>query len=396
MEKKGYSLLHVIIIIVVTAIVSGMTIGMIFMKGSVSSEGISYSHLLTDDNVKEFLDVYSSVVNGYYQNVDKKQAIEKAIDGMMDYLDDTYTTHLNQDEASILLDQLNGTYDGIGVTIRENKIINVIGNSPAERAGLKPGDIIIKVNNEVVEGKSAEEIVTLIKNDRKNVVIEINRNGQSLIFNMSMETLSKPNVSYNIVEDTNIGYIQISVFGNNLSTEVKNALDFLKQGHMEKLIIDVRGNSGGYLNQAYDTASLFLENGKIVYSLSDKSGTENFKDKDNMQENYPIVVLVNGTTASAAEILAAALKDSYGAVLLGTTTYGKGKVQQTYSLNNGGLVKYTSSKWLRPNGSCIDGIGITPDHLVENEYIYDEDTYEYPVIVGIIDNQYNRAIELLK
>ena len=380
MEKKGYSLFHVIIIIVVTSIISGITTGVIFTNGAMSSEGVSYSELIVDENVRDFLDIYAEIVNEYYEDVNKEEMIQNAINGMMEYLDESYTTYLDENEASSLMEQLNGTYEGIGITIKEKVVLNVIKDSPAAKAGVLSGDVINSVNGVSVADKSGDEIVSMIKENGQHVSLGVLRNGSPLIFNLVIETLNVPSVVYNMIENTRIGNIKISVFSDGLNEEVEYAIKNLKDQGMQRIIIDLRNNTGGYLEQAYKVASLFLEKGKIIYSLNTKEGNEIYTDKDNVFETYPIVVLVNNSTASASEILAGALKDSYGASIVGTTTYGKGKVQHTYNLNDGGLVKYTSSKWLRPNGTCVDGVGIIPDYTVENEYIYDESDPENPII----------------
>ena len=193
-----------------------------------------------------------------------------------------------------------------------------------------------------------------------------------------------PSISYSIIENTNIGYIAIEKFSENLGTQVKNALNELETKNINSLIIDVRDNAGGYLTSAEDVSNLFLKNGKTIYSLEANGSKVSYNDKTDEHRDYPIVVLINGGSASAAEILAAALKDSYGATLVGAKTYGKGKVQQVVSLNSGDSVKYTSAKWLTPLGICIDGVGISPDYNVEFS------------LVSEIDSQLEKAIELLK
>ncbi|MBE6149034.1 MAG: S41 family peptidase [Firmicutes bacterium] len=395
MEKKGYSLLHVIIIIVVTSIISGITTGVIFTKSTTNNKGVSYSELIVDENVQDFLDVYAEIISEYYKDVDKEQMIKNAINGMMKYLDESYTTYLDENAANSLKEQLNGTYEGIGITFKDGKVLNVLKDSPAEEAGILSGDVIASVNGVNVEGSSSDNILALIKANAENVILNVYRNGVPLTFSMKMEILNVPSVTYNIIEGTQIGYLEMSVFSSTLDEEVEYAISKLKESGLKGYILDLRNNTGGYLDQAYSTASLFLENGKVIYTLETKDGSETFVDKDENKENLPIIILVNKSTASAAEILAAALKDSYGATIVGTTTFGKGKVQHTYSLNDGGLVKYTASKWLRPNGTCIDTIGITPDHMIENEYIYDETDPENPIVIDVIDHQLSKAIELL-
>jgi len=394
MERKGYSLIQVIIIIVITSILSAFTVGLILSKGSKISYA-DYTTLSSDENIQEFLDVYSQIVNGYYEDVDKEEVIQNAINGMMEYLDEKYTTYLNEDEASTLMDELNGTYEGIGITIKDRTVINVLASSPAEKAGLLSGDVIQSVNGTKVDEKTGDEIVALIRENHERVILGIMRDNQYFTFTMSLTTLSVPSVSYNMIENTKIGYIQILVFSDGTAKEVEKALTDLKKLGAIKLIVDMRSNTGGYLEEAYNTASLFLEKGKLVYSLKNKSATTKYYDETGTSESMPIVVLINKATASAAEILTAALKDSYGATIVGVTSYGKGKVQHTYSLDSGDLIKYTSSKWHRPNGVCIDGAGIKPDFEIENELIYDESDPENVVIVDIVDNQLNKAIELL-
>lgn len=394
MERKGYNLIHVIIIILVTSIISAITIGIILSK-SQPQANVTCDELAQDDNVQEFLDIYSQVVGGYYEDVDKDKVIQSAINGMMDYLDESYTTYLDGEEASSLMEQLNGKYEGIGITIKDHKVLNTIVDSPAEEAGLISGDLIKDVNGIDVTEKSNEEIVLLIKEHRENVILGIERKGVYQTFSMKVKELKVPSVNYNIIDNTKIGYIQMTVFSEGTAIELKNAISNIKEKGVERIILDLRNNTGGYLEEALESAELFLEKGKMVYSLKNKNETEHVSDNTNEYENVSIVVLVNKGTASAAEILTAALKDSYGATIVGVTTYGKGKVQHTYSLQSGDIVKYTSSKWLRPNGVCIDGVGIKPDFEIENEIIYDESDPDNILVLDIIDHQMNKAIELL-
>ena len=184
----------------------------------------------------------------------------------------------------------------------------------------------------------------------------------------------------------NIGYMYIETFSTTVANQVEKALKRIDNDKISKLIIDLRNNGGGYLSAASDIASMFLEKGKKIYSLEDKDSIKDYNDETDEKKNLKVVLLVNDGTASASEILTAALKDSYGAEVVGTTTFGKGKVQQTKSLSDGTMVKYTTARWLRPNGECIDNIGIKPDYevdLIKNEN--DE----------IIDTQLEKAIEVV-
>lgn len=392
MRKKGYSLLSVIIIVVVTAVISGITIGTILTKNSYLF--VDEDVYTNDENLQEFLKVYTKVKNEYYEDIDSKKLIDGAIDGMLSEIGESYTTLLDESSAANLMESLNGTYEGIGITIIDHEVLNTVVGSPAEKSGILPGDKIVSVNGTSVDTLTADEISKLIVNSKDSVVLVINRNDTELTFNLNIETLNVPVVSYKMINDTNIGYMKVSVFSNNVSSEIETSLKTLKNAGMRALIIDLRGNNGGYLEGAYNSASLFLEKDKVVYSLESKNKKEQYKDNNDKSENIPIVVLINKGTASAAEILTAALKDSYGATVVGNTSYGKGKVQHTYSLSNGTIAKYTSSKWYTPNGVCIDGKGIDPDVLVDNEFVYDT-TDGTLVVTGIKDVQYETAVKLL-
>ena len=385
----GFSIVEVIVIIVVSAIFTSIATGVIVMNNFKSEAGITYAELLQDDKVKEFLDVYADVLSGYYENVDKSEAINSAISGMMSYLGDKYSTYLDDDATNNLNDMLAGTYNGIGILLNQDKVIEeVFDNSPAMAAGILKGDKIVGLNNEDVSGLELSELTSRIKGSNGKVNIKILRGEELKDITVEVKVLNKPAISYSIDEynDKKIGYLQIQTFSQTLAEQVKQVLNKFDNEHIDSVIIDLRGNGGGYLNAATDTASLFLEKGKVIYSLENKNSYESFKDETDEHRNYNIVVLVNEGTASASEILTGALKDSYGVTIVGEKTYGKGKVQQVKNLSDGSMVKYTTAKWLRPNGECVDGEGIKPDYEVEIEVV-DENT--------IVDTQLKKAIEVL-
>lgn len=399
-ESPTFNLKETLIMVLLTGIVCTIASGTIVNHKYSTKNGTSYNTLLKDENIQEFLDVYATLNDSYYQTVDKKTAIEGAIAGLMSGAGDNYTSYLDKEDADILNDSLNGKYEGIGIAIngKETGLIEkVYANSPAKEAGLQPKDRITAINGESIEGKSSSEIAKLIKESPdKKASLTILRNEETFVVEVSIKTLASPVVDYTVLEGNNkkVGYLAISSFSDTLTSQVEAALSELEQAGIESLILDLRNNGGGLLTAAKDTASLFLEKGKAIYGLegNDKTGkTKFYYDETSTSKNYPIVVLVNGGTASASEILTAALKDSYGATTVGTTTYGKGKVQQTKKLSDGSLVKYTTSRWLTPNNECIDEYGISPDYGVEIEYQYDDDKN----IVGYTDTQLAKARSLL-
>jgi carboxyl-terminal processing protease len=390
--KSNIKLHQIIILIIVTAIISGLASGVIVYSSFNKNAGISYKTINNDDALKQFLEVYSTINDDYYENIDKTKMIEAAIDGMLKYLDDNYTTYMTKDESNMLHETLAGEYQGIGVIIENRTIKSVFETSPAEKAGIQIGDEIIKVNDEDVTSLDSSAIANKIKTSTdKNITISIKRNNEEKRLMLEISTLYIPAISKSIIDGTNIGYLELATFSSSVTNQVNDALKYFEDKKIDGLIIDLRSNTGGFLSSAEGVSSLFLKKGKVIYSLESKNSKKEIKDLTKSSTDYPIVVLVNGSTASAAEIVAAALKDSYGAKIVGTKSYGKGKVQQTITLSDGSMAKFTSAKWLRPNGSCIDTKGIEPDYKVELDIQKDSDGN----IINIIDTQLDKAVELL-
>ena len=386
-KGKGFNLMSVVIIICITSLISAITAGIIVTN----NYDLSYKGLSTDKNLNEFLKAYSNIVNNYYEDIDKEKMLDAAMDAMLNYLGDNYTTYLTKEQRKELEERLAGEYEGLGIKISGREIVEITENSPASEAGLMVGDLFVSVEGTDVPNATSSIISTLIRDDsKKEVNLVIDRNGNQMPFKITKSLIPTSSISYELKEN-NIGYLKIYIFSRPLTSEIENALVDMESKGMQKLIIDVRDNTGGYLDSAETTASLFLEKGKLIYSLQDKNGKEDYKDTTETKRDYPIVVLTNHNSASSSEILAAALKDSYNAILVGETSYGKGKVQQTYDIENGGMAKYTSAKWLRPNGSCIDGVGLKPDYEVNIIYDYNENGE----IVGYTDTQLNKAIEVI-
>lgn len=384
-SRKGFSLKSVAIIIIVTAIITSLTTGLIIYNNSKLILGSA--SLSNDSALKEFLKVYSSLDENYYEDIDKTKMIDAAIAAMLKYLGEDYSTYLNQTETDSLSNKLSGTFKGIGISITNgNEIVKVYEDTPASKAGLKENDKIIRINDTDTEGKNQIEVANLIDKTKENTLV-VSRDGTELIFKVMPEEINTP-LTTQIYEknDKKIGYIYIEAFTEKVGEEFKKSLEDLEQQGITSLIIDVRENTGGYLKGATEIASLFLEKGKTIYSLEGKDGVTTYKDETDEKRDYPIILLINENTASASEVLAAALQDSYGAKLVGKISYGKGKVQQTKQLEDGSMVKYTSARWLTPEGECIDGFGLAPHY--EEDIVQNEDgTYT--------DNQLNKAIELL-
>ena len=250
-------------------------------------------------------------------------------------------------------------------------------------------DQIIKVDGTDVSQMDNAEVSNMIKNSEGKITITLLRKEETITVEVQKDDLYIPSIVKQVINqnDKKIGYINISTFSNTTSEQFAKAIKSLEDENIESLIVDVRNNAGGYLVSAKEIASEFLEKGKIIYSLEEKNKTKDYKDQSLAKKDYPVVVLINEYSASASEILAGALKDSYNAILVGKKSYGKGKVQQTLNLEDGSMAKYTTAKWLRPNGECVDGVGIVPDYEVDLE-VNEENQV-------LVDTQLNKAVEIL-
>ena len=383
--KNGFSIKAVILIIVITSLITSLTTGVILYNNTNLLLGSTVE--LTDDaNLKEFIRIYNDLNKDYYDKIDRKGMIEEAISAMLDYLDEDYSTYLNKNQTTELENKLNGEYNGIGIYFAGKKIVEVLDDTPASNAGLIAGDEIVSINDISIDGKTNSEIFGLISKDKENN-IKIKRNDELINNNIKTSQINTPltNTIINI-NDKNIGYIKVSTFTNKVGEEFKKTLLKLEGQGIDSLVIDMRDNLGGYLKGASEIANLFLEKDKIIYSLDSKDGISNYKDDTDEFRSYQVVILINKNTASASEVLTAALKDSYNAIIVGEKSYGKGRVQEAKTLEDGTMVKYTTAKWLTPLGNCIDEIGISPDYVVE---MTKNENGE------IVDNQLDKAVEIL-
>lgn len=361
-----FNLIEVIVIIIMTSLVVSVSTGIIVYKNYYKIDKISSNK----DYLKELEYAYNNILNSYVEKVDEKELTNAAIKGMYNYLGDPYTSYLDKDSTDNLMDRLKGEYKGIGVEITTNEsgtvVMTVFENSPAEEAGIMVGDIITKVKGVDVNGKTTSEVSNMIKSTNGNVEIEVNRGGITKTLTLKVSTVSIKSVVKNKYDKT--GYLRIETFSNTTYKQFKESLETLEKDGIENLIVDVRNNGGGFLNSAVEIAELFVEKGKPIYGLQTKDKKEMYKDTTKEKRDYKVIVLINGGSASASEVLAAALKESYGATLLGTKSYGKGTVQDTSELESGGMIKYTTAYWLTPKGVTINEKGLTPDIEVTGSF----------------------------
>ncbi len=345
-------------------------------------------------NFSELNDLYGLMQRNFDGKVDGAAALNGAKAGLVSAGGDPYTVYLTAAEAKELNDDLNGKLSGIGAQIgKKNNVITIIApvrDTPAERAGLKPGDVIALINDEDTSGMSVDTAVSKIRGQAgTQVKLKVLRpNTDPLDLTITRADITVPSVTWSLKNST-VGYIQISTFGSDTASLINKAAGELKAQGAKKVILDLRNNGGGYLDAGVDVASEFLTNGKLV--VEERTGG---KTRDKLNSNgsgllagMPTLVLVNGGSASASEIVAGALHDNGAARLLGEKTFGKGSVQEMKSLPGGAQLKITIAHWYTPAGVNINKEGIKPDIEVK---LTTED------FNASRDPQLDKALELLK
>ena len=313
---------------------------------------------------------YELIQKAYVEKVEEEQLIQGAIQGMIGTLKDPYSVYMDAKTAARFNESMDSSFDGIGaqITIEEGKLIIVapIKNSPAEKAGLKPKDQIIRVDGESVEGLDIQEASMKIRGDKGTVVeLEIIRNGLSKPFVVSVKREEVPVLSvFSDVKKSDgkkLGYIEITSFSEGTARDFARELQELERQKIEGLVIDVRGNPGGMLSSVEDILQVLVTDKKPYVQIEERTGKKKpYVSGLEKKRPYPIAVLIDEGSASASEILAAALKEIEGYPLVGTKTFGKGTVQQAVPLEDGSNIKLTMFKWLTPDGNWIHGKGIEP------------------------------------
>ncbi|WP_338447896.1 S41 family peptidase [Niallia oryzisoli] len=312
---------------------------------------------------------FDTLKNNYYEEVDQEKMINGAINGMVESLDDPYSDYMDAKEAKGFHESISSSFEGIGAEIQEQDgyitIVSPIKDSPAEKAGLKPNDKVLSVDGKSIQGMSATEAVLLIRGEKGTTVkLSIQRPGveEQMEVPIVRDTIPIETVYGEMLED-GIAKVQITSFSENTAKELVTTLQDLKKQGMKGLILDLRQNPGGLLDQAISISSLFLPDKEVVVQVEDRNGNRQEMRSSSSKDdpNVPLVVVVDKGSASASEILAAAVKESGNATLVGETTFGKGTVQKAQDFSDGSNLKFTTEKWLTPKGNWIHKKGIKPD-----------------------------------
>lgn len=328
--------------------------------------------------------------NNYIEDFDENELADKMYSGMVSAMGDPYTKYLSKDEMDAFMSEAGGTMTGIGIVISEDEesgncvISDILADSPAENSGLMAGDIILSIDGTNVEGMSVIDVSALTKGKNDTYIqIGISRDSsEEMMFDIKRSTVNLQYVEHK--KDNNVGYIKITEFTKTASTQFKEALDDLISQGVKGLVIDLRDNPGGIIDSAAEIGDAMLPECTITYTV-DKNGNRNDFTSEKSFCDLPLVVLVNGGSASASELLSGAIQDNERGEIVGTQTYGKGIVQGLYGLNDGSGLKITIQRYFTPNGVCIHGKGITPDYIVDSE---SKDT-------SANDLQYEKALDIL-
>ena len=352
--------------------------------------------LSEDASSEEKLSVLKGLIDeNYIGDVDEEALEEGIYKGYIQGLEDPYSVYYNEEETKDLYETTEGEYSGIGAVLSQDlesgviTLVQIYEDSPAAKAGLKDNDILTKVGDIEVTGMDLSEVVTYIKGEKGtdvDLTVLRGEDAEEITVTATRDTVEAQTVKYEMLEGQT-GYLSVSEFDSVTYAQYEEALNELTAQGMTGLIVDLRNNPGGNLNTVCEMLDLVLPKGTIVYTEDKDGKRETATSDDEHQINVPMVVLVNGNSASASEIYAGAVQDYGIGKIVGTQTYGKGVVQQIFDLGDGTSVKLTIAEYFTPNGRSIDGEGITPD--VEVEYEADENNPE-------ADNQLEKALEVMK
>lgn len=393
------------VLLLIVALVAGFFLGAKsnIVSGSLAGSVNSYVPAdLADENIDmtQFFEVWRALRDRHPDGttITTEAKMWGAIEGLTESLGDPYTSFLPPEENEDLNIDLSGRFSGIGMEVgmRDNNItvIAPLKDSPAERAGILAGDIILKINDESVVGLDVDKAVDLIRGKEGTTVsITIAREDldESKEFEIVREIIKVPVIETTYLEKDKVFLIEFFQFGENSSKEFEKALIEFRESKADYLIIDLRNNPGGYLSAAIDISSWFLPEGKVIVSEQSKDEEYNKSYSSyghNLGGDYKLAILINGGSASASEIMAGALQEHGVAKLVGTQTFGKGSVQELIPMKGKTALKLTVAKWYTPKGVSISEQGLTPDVVIE----FDEEKYKKDKT----DNQLQKAIETVK
>lgn len=395
-NSRNFKTLEVVVLVVLTCIISLLVGGALGIKFSPKNNLGNVQ--VADSEIQEFIKDYNYLIENYYGTIDKKELLNTAFKSMVDSLEDSYSGTLDENTSNNLNIELQGSYEGLGIEIINDSegnilIYRVIPNSPASRVDLQANDKLITANNISVSGMTTTDFINnVVKGSgATDFTLVIERDGVQKTIELKKESITLQSVTSKTYTENGkkIGYLKVTIFAANTYEQFKKELQNLESQGIDSLIIDLRDNSGGHLTAVKDMIGLFLDSSHVIYQTQDKTKTTKVYSTGKETKKYPIVIVGNAMSASASEVMIAALTEEYGAILIGNQSFGKGIVQELHSLSNGDEYKFTTKKWLTPKGNWVHNNGIKPaiEVTLAKEY------YSNPVEEN--DNQLRAALDYL-
>ena len=400
-KAKTYKVYKIIMLVVLTAFITflGTSLFMYNYFEGKGTERFSFEGFSKEESVDSSLKKYKELIDKYYLGeVDEEKLKEGAIKGYVEALGDPYSEYISAKDMEEYKESITGSFVGIGIYMVKDteadkvQVLAPIKNTPAEKAGIQPGDYIVKVDDVEYKAEDFSKISDVIKGEEGTTVkLQILREAETIEYEIKREKIITNPVTGKVLND-NIGYIEVPSFDEDTAKYFKEEFEKLQKQNIKSLVIDLRNNGGGIVDEATKIADYILDKDSTIVITTDKNGKEKeTKAKENPIINMPIVVLVNKNTASASEILSGALKDLNKAKLVGTKTYGKGVIQGVMSLKDGSGLKITTEEYATPNREKINKKGIEPNEVVE----LPETVKNVMQVEEKDDTQLQKAIELL-
>ena len=398
-SEKKQSVYKIIMLIALTVFITFMVTTIALYK-TIGRQGTQY--IIGDSSsIGQKIAYYNKFIQEHYiYDIDDEKMQESAIKGYFEGLGDQYSEYITKEEMQDYMADATGKYVGIGVYITNNTktnqivVLMPIKGSPSEEAGIKPGDVILKIDGQEYKGEDLNEASNKLKaQEGTKVKLEILRNEEKIEIEVERKTIKVNHIESKVLEN-DIGYIQISTFDDGCYKEFEKNYNEIKEKNIKGLIIDLRNNGGGIVEEATNIADMFTQKGATLLITTEKGNKEEItKARKEMQIDMPIVILVNENTASASEILTAAIRENKENVsVVGTKTYGKGVIQSIFTLKDGSGIKLTTNEYYTPKHNIINKVGITPDYEIE----IPEGKSLYEIVEEKEDTQLSKAIELLK
>jgi carboxyl-terminal processing protease len=404
MISKRKALIGAVILIIVTSLITftvSNVVQIVVQDKVIITKDLRDKLVETSRKYEKLMDLEDFIQQNYLYDIDEEKLLEGAYKGMFQALNDPYSVYMTEEEFNDLLEHTRGTYSGIGIIVApgDDNLITVVSpieGTPGERAGLRTGDKIIKVNGQEFTADEMDNAVKVMKGkpgtEVKITIMRMNKDESPKFIDLTIvrEEIRQKTVKAKVLSDR-IGYIRITSFDEKTYGEFKKELDRFEKNNINGLIIDLRNNPGGLLDQCHKIADELMGEGVVVYTQT-KDGKREYLKSDKDKIDVPLVILINEGSASASEILAGAIKDTKSGVLVGTKTFGKGIVQRIVPLRDGSGLKLTVSEYFTPSGVNIHGIGIEPDIVIE----LPEDVVYYGPDYLEDDTQLKKAIEVIK